>query len=104
MILQPLVGEQVTEVGWSCGGCGGEADGKFFQNGIEPCPGFDSAAFGTGDDTQQNGGSVATLFASHKQTVFSENGRKLDHAFGEIVVDRKRTVNHRCGLSPLVSA
>ena len=47
---------------------------------------------GTGDDAEQDGGAAATRFAANEQGVLPQECRKLNHAFGEIVIDRQCAV------------
>ena len=67
--FEPVVGEQVGQVGWLSGLAGGGAgcgEGEFSEEMVQPGPGFDFAEFGAGDDAQQNRGSFAAGFAAHK--------------------------------------
>ena len=65
--LEPVVGEQVGQVGWLLGlAGGGELEGEFSEEMIQPGQRFDFAEFGAGDDAQQNGSPIASGFAANE--------------------------------------
>jgi len=67
--LEPVVWQQVGQVGWLSGlaggrAGGGESEGEFPEEMFQPGPGVDGTEFGAGDDAQENGGSITAGFTA----------------------------------------
>ena len=91
--LEPVVWQQIGQVRWlSRIAGGGEPDGQFPKDSIQPGPGFDFAEFGAGDNAQQDGRPGASGFTANEQEVFASNGREFHQAFCQIVVNRQSSV------------
>ena len=71
---------------------GGQPDGKFLEDRIEPCPLFNLTDRRAGHDAQEDRRSVTTALTPHEERVFTEDRRKFDQTFGQVVVNIQTTV------------
>ena len=87
MRREPLLREQITQIGWSIGRCIGQPDRKLREDRLQPDPRFHLAELGTGDKAEQDRGAVSSVFAADEQAVLPQDRGKFYHSLGQIVVD-----------------